>query len=245
MLLPPRDARQMAIVQWGLPIMGGLCWTMWARLRPDVPFGPTVFFVMASAAGWVWAVYAGGVSRYGSVHGLVAPWVIAILWLYPLSTALVPNLVPEGGWVLDAAFAAAHALTLAIAGVWHRSRAPLLPQARALQWDGAVIDLARRTITPAKSHSAWWGPALAASLLSIPVYASLRAALSVPEQVALAASVMNLLATWLYVGTMGRVFGQALCLASIERTQPGDRFAHASLREMEGWRRSSWLYRYL
>jgi hypothetical protein len=218
---------------------------MWARLRPDLPFAPSWLFLLSATAGWVWGAYAGGMSRFGSVHGLVAPWVIAILWLYPMSTAFLPKLVPGGGWVLDVAFAAVHVISLAAAGIWHRSRARLLLETRSLRWDGVVVDTVRRTITPASSDSSWWGPALGAAALSVPLYTSLRAALSVPEQVALAASGANILATWLYVGTMGRVFGQALRLVSIERTQPGSKFVHASLREIEGWRSSSWLYRCL
>jgi hypothetical protein len=234
----------MAIVQWGLPVLSGLCWLMWGRMRPACPLGPSNLFLAGAAAGWLWAAYAGGFSRYARAHGLLAAWVIGLLWLYPLSTALLPTLIPSGGAGLDAAFGAVHMLVLAAAGLWHRARAAAVPDTQRLHWEGVDVDLATRMVKPTDSTRSTWQPAACAAVVALVLYASLRGSLSASVQAAVAASGMHVLATWLYAGALGRVFGQALRLWQLERLRPGAPFAHAAITDMQVWRRSSWLYRF-
>lgn len=242
---------QIRVALWGAPWLVAAVWGGWAALRPE--YGLAVPFVAALAGGlaWLWFAYVFGVSRFGAVHGLCAPGVLALILLWPLSQALAPALLalPAGHIAsFDGATLALHLLCLGAAAAVHARRAPLPAASDALgqrlRWPGLDVDLRRRSIasTP-HPGTRWWVDALLGSLASVLLFAWMKATLAVPGRVLLAVVLMHGISLYLYAAPLGRQLGQALRLRQLERRSPGVPFSHDKLPELLRLRRQSWLNR--
>ena len=248
MLLPPRAPAQMATVQWGLPLLAAFSWLMWCELRTGL--GGLVGAIVGTAAAviaWCWAVYAGGISSFGSAHGLAAPPLMALLWIWPLSTALLPRVLPGYNSGYDWACALVHLAVAAAAAAWHRACAGLgtADDTGVLQWPALTVDVTRRRLR-AKSMSGqtWWQAPAAGSALAVICYGLMGTWVGWSARAVCAAAAMNALALALYLGPLGRTFGQAWRLRQFEQQLAGKRFMHNGAVDLSAWRAAHGLYRY-
>lgn len=240
---------QIRVALWGAPWLVAAVWGCWAALRPGYGLALTLVAALAGGLAWLWFAYVFGVSRFGVVHGLCAPWVLALILLWPLSQALAPALLalPAGHIaIFDGATLALHLLCLGTAAALHARRAPL-PAASdvpRLHWPGLEVNLRRRSIagTP-HPGTRWWVDGLLGGVASVLLFAWMKATLAAPDRVLLAVVLMHGVSLYLYAAPLGRQLGQALRLRQLESRLPGVPFSHDQLPELLRLRRQSWLNR--
>jgi hypothetical protein len=250
MLSPPAQFRQMWVAQWGSSMMIAALWWLFAKLRTPDPWVAAYAALAGGAAAFAWFSWVAWRSGFGSLHGLLTPPVLAALFFWPASQALLPAIGLSEGQVFaaDAMSLAWHCIVLALAAFWHW-RAITLPvqgDSADLEWPGVRVALRKRVLRPAASSGRfdWVSPGIAA-LVAIPAYAIFKNVIDLPSRPAGAAVMFTAISTWFYLGYLGRMWGQAFRLRAIEKSTPGPRFTHERYKWLLAERGKRWLGRML
>lgn len=250
MLNVPAQFSQMWVASWGSPLLFGGLWWVFAKLRTPDPGVAACAGLVGGVTAFIWLSWVAWRSSFGSLHGLLTPPVLAVLFLWPTSQALLPATGLNGAQVFaaDAISLAWHGIVLALAAFWH-GRAIALPvqgKISDLEWPGMRISMRKRLLIPNLSCNKldWVSPGITA-LATIPAYALFKVVFDVPSRPAGAAVLFSAMSTWLYLGYLGPIWGQAFRLRAIEKNMPGPRFTHERYKWLQAERRKRWLGRRL
>lgn len=249
MLHPPDDFSKLRGLAWSAPGMAMFGWgfALWSHgLRPgELVLAITglimaVLFLLAQQAIWVspWG------SRFQQVASLSAFITMVLPWALMLPPLVQTNaMAPMWRSVL---IAAALTVILLLGALVHARRAVIDPTARALDWQGARIDLRRHLIRRGETapRDGRWAiaPALIGGL-SVLLYQWLRELL--PQQTLVLAASLGVFAgtAWLCAGPLGRALGQGWRLQQIER-HSGRRFENEQYQRLTKERMTSGLGRW-
>ena len=249
MLSPPAQFSQMWVAPWGSVMIAALWW-LFVELRTPDPWVAACAGLAGGVAAFICFSWVAWRSSFGSLHGLLTPPVFAVLFLWPASQALLPATGLNGDQVfaVDAISLAWHCMVLALAAFWHWRTIALPVQGNGgdLEWPGMRVSLRKRLLRPAASSGKldWVSPGITA-LATIPAYALFKSVIDVPSRPAGAAVLFSAISTWLYLGYLGPIWGQAFRLRAIEKNTPGPRFTHERYKWLQGERSKRWLGRLL
>ncbi len=250
MLNPPVQFRQMWVAQWGSSALVAALWWVFVRMRSPDPVMAGYAAVAGGALAFAWFGWVAWRSTFGSLHGLLAPPILAAMFFWPGSQAMLPATGLGRGQVLaaDGVTFFLHFLALGIAAAWHWRRTAATGQVgdADLHWSGVDVSVRKRLLRPAWGAGKfdWVSPSLAAAA-GIPAYALLKSMLEMPARSAAVAVLFTTVSAWFYFRFMGRMWGQAFRLRELEKKEPGARFVHQRYAWLQGERDKRFLGRLL
>lgn len=230
MLNPPVKFSQLLVAQWGSSTMIAALWYFFTKLRtPDLLVAAYATLASGGLAFtfFTWVTWR---SRFGSLHGLLAPPILAVLLFYPMSQSLLPAMGLEKSQVLilDLLALALHVLVLSLTAAWHWHRIPPVEAGKnTLNWPGMQILVKRRMLksTASIGNFDWVSPGLTAVIGTF-AYAIFKNVFDAPSRPAGAAALMTAVSLWLYISQFGSIWGQAFRLKKLEKNLYGALFVH-------------------